>query len=280
MKRLWTILIITVLVTATVPILGQKIETETNDRNQILHLKTALNHLTVIELREPVIQVATGSQSFKVEWRENRVFVQPTEPDASTNLFIWTASQRLNYELEPAGAVTTMDFAVDQTPVQVIQPKTTTVPPPPQPSPTEVLLAGKPVRMESPKPVKKRVEVVIRDLYERDGRVLVRYAIRNQGDHAYDVYTPSVYVLIGARYPRSLYSLANSQLGDQEAHLTNEGQTRVPVLESRVQSSRIEPGHEGVGVVAVSLPSTTEPTVLRFEFSNDERGPVTAVLVR
>ena len=280
MKRLWTILIIAVLVTATMPALAQKIETETSDHNQILHLKTALNHLTVIELREPVIQVATGSQSFKVEWRENRVFVQPTEPDASTNLFIWTASQRLNYELEPAGAVTTMDFAVDQTPVQVIQPKPTTVPPPPQPSPTEVLLAGKPVRMESAKPGKKRVEVVIHDLYEGDGRVLVRYAIRNQGDQAYTVYTPSVYVLTGARYSRSLYSLANSQLGDQEAHLTNEGQTRVPVLESRVQSSRIEPGHEAVGVVAVSLPSTTEPTVLRFEFSNDERGPVTAVVVR
>ena len=280
MKQLWTILIIiAVLITATMPALAQKIETATSDHNQIIHLKTALNHLTVIELREPVIQVATGSQTFKVEWRENRVFVEPTEPDASTNLFIWTASQRLNYELEPAGAVTTMDFAVDQTPVQVIQPKPTIVTPP-QPSPTEVLLAGKPVRMESPKPGKKRVAVVIRDLYERDGRVLVRYAIRNQGDQAYNVHTPSVYVLTGARYPRSLYSLANSQLGDQEAHLTNEGRTRVPVLDSRVQSSRIEPGHEAVGVVAVSLPSTTEPTVLRFEFSNDERGPVTAVLVR
>ena len=58
---------------------GQKIEHETNDGSQIVHLKTALNHLTVIELREPVIQVATGSQSFKVEWRENKVFVQPTE---------------------------------------------------------------------------------------------------------------------------------------------------------------------------------------------------------
>src|SRR5450759_4570179 len=119
MKRLCAILIIAVLVTATVPILGQKIETETNDRNQILHLKTALNHLTVIELREPVIQVATGSQSFKVEWRENRVFVQPTEADASTNLFIWTASERLNYELEPADSVTNMDFAVDQAPVDL-----------------------------------------------------------------------------------------------------------------------------------------------------------------
>jgi hypothetical protein len=277
MKRPWATLALLAIV--AMPVLAQKIETETTDRNRILHLKTALNHLTVIELLEPVIQVATGSQSFKVEWRENRVFVQPTEPDASTNLFIWTASQRLNYELEPAGAVTTMDFAVDQTPVQVIQPKPAAVPPP-QPSPTEVLLAGKPIRMESARSGKNRVEVVIHDLYERDGRVLVRYAIRNQGDQAYVVHTPSVYVLTGAHYSRSLYSLANSQLGDQEAHLTNEGRTRVPVLDSRVQSSRVEPGHEAVGVVAVSLPSSAEPTVLRFEFSNDERGPVAAVLVR
>jgi len=280
MKQLWTILIIAVLITATMPVLAQKIETATSDHNQIIHLKTALNHLTVIELREPVIQVATGSQTFKVEWRENRVFVEPTEPDASTNLFIWTASQRLNYELEPAGAVITMDFAVDQTPVQVTRPKPTSISPP-QPSPTEVLLAGKPVRMESAKPSKKRVEVVISDLYEGDGRVLVRYAIRNQGDHAYYAHTPQVYSLTGARYPRSLYSLANSQLGYQEiAHLTNQGEIPVPVLESSVQSSHIEPGHEAVGVISVRLPSTTEPTVLRFQFSNDDRGPVTAVLVR
>ena len=151
MKRLWTILIITVLVTATCRCSDRRLRAQTSDRSQIIHLKTALNHLTVIELREPVIQVATGSQSFKVEWRENKVFVQPTEPDASTNLFIWTASERLNYELEPAGAVASMDFAVDQMPVQVIQPKPASVTPP-QPSPTEVLLAGKPVRLESARP--------------------------------------------------------------------------------------------------------------------------------
>ena len=63
------------------------------------------------------MQVAAGSPSFKVEWRENKVFVQPTEADAATNLFIWTASQRLNYELEPAESVANMDFAVDQAPV-------------------------------------------------------------------------------------------------------------------------------------------------------------------
>src|SRR5499425_3255970 len=117
MKRItWTLIILAATVT---PAVTQKIGTETSDRTHIVHLKTALNHLTVIEVGEPVVEVAAGSPSFKVEWRENKVFVQPTEADAVTNLFIWTANQRLNYELEPAGAVTEMDFAVDQKPVHV-----------------------------------------------------------------------------------------------------------------------------------------------------------------
>lgn len=275
MKRLWTILIITAV---AMPLSGQKIEREASDRSQIIHLRTALNHLTVIELREPVIQVATGSQSFKVEWRENKVFVQPAESDAATNLFIWTASERLNYELEPAGAVSAMDFAVDQMPL--IQPKPASVAPP-QPSPTDVLLAGKPVRLESARPSKKPVEVVIRDLYEGDGRVLVRYAVRNRGSHAYDVTTPKVFALTGAHYPQSLYGLVDSQLGDQEAaHLTSKQETPVPVLEGHVQSSHLAPGQESLGIVAVRLPSSTEPTVFRFQFANDDREQIAAFLVR
>jgi hypothetical protein len=275
MKRLWTILIIAA---AAIPLAGQKIEKETTDRSQIFHLKTALNHLTVIELREPVIQVATGSQSFKVEWRENKVFVQPNESDAATNLFIWTASERLNYELEPAGAVSAMDFALDQVPL--VQPKPASVAPP-QPSPADVLLAGKPIRMESARPSKKPVEIVIRDLYEGDDRVLVRYAVRNRGSHAYDVVTPKVFALTGAHYPHSLYGLVDSQLGDQEAaHLTSKQETPVPVLEGHVQSSHLAPGQESLGIVAVRLPSNTEPTVFRFQFANDDREQIAAFLVR
>lgn len=280
MKRIPTILIIVVLVTATIPVLGQKIERETSDGSRIIHLKTALNHLTVIELREPVIQVATGSQSFKVEWRENKVFVQPTEPDAATNLFIWTVSQRLNYELEPAGAVASMDFAVDQLPVPVIQPKPASLTPP-QPSPSEVFLAGRPVRLESAKPTKKAVEVVIRDLYERDGRMLVRYAVRNRSAHAYELATPQVYALTGAHYPQSLYGLVDSQLGEREAaRLKAKQQVPVAVLEGHVQSSHLAPGQESLGVVAVRLPASTEPTVLRFQFGNDSRDEIAAFLVR
>src|SRR5579864_7929047 len=243
MKRFLIILIITALTAVWIPLSAQKIERETGDRTQIIHLKTALNHLTVIELREPVIQVATGSPSFKVEWRENKVFVQPTEADASTNLFIWTSSERLNYELEPAGDVAGMDFAVDQIPLA--QPKPASVPQPPQPSPTEILLAGKAVRLESAKPSHKPVEITIRDLYQRDGRLLVRYTVRNRGNHAYDVNAPQVFELTGVRYPQSLYPLVDSQLGDQESlRVIANHETPVPVLESHVQTEHLAPGEE------------------------------------
>jgi hypothetical protein len=279
MKRFLIILIITALTAAWIPLSAQKIERETGDRTQIIHLKTALNHLTVIELRELVIQVATGSQSFKVEWRENKVFVQPTESDASTNLFIWTASERLNYELEPAGDVAAMDFAVDQMPFA--QPKPASVTPRPQPSPTEILLAGKPVRLESSRPTRKPVEVTIRDLYEGDGRVLVRYAVRNRGNHVYDVSTPQVYELSGVHYSQSLYTLVDVQLGDQEAaRVTAKRQTPVPILEGHIQTEHLAPGGESLGVVALHLPSSTEPTILRFQFANDDKEQIAALLVR
>lgn len=259
---------------------GQKIETANSDRSQIMHLRTALNHLTVIEVGEPVVQVAAGSPSFKVEWRENKVFVQPTEADVSTNLFIWTSSQRLNYELEAAGAVSHMDFAVDQAAPQPVHPRPASTTPP-QPSQTAILLAGKPVRMESSKHSKKPVEIMIRDLYEKDDRLVIRYAIRNQGKQPYRVKTPVVYALEGAWYPRSLYNLVDSQLRDEEAvRLKVKNQKSVPVVEAELQSARLEPGQETVGIVALHVPSKGEPTVLQLQFPSSENEPIAAYLVR
>ena len=277
MRKCW-ILSIFIIAAAATQLLAQKIQPGPNDPSQIIHLRTALNHLTVIELREPVLQVAAGSQSFKVEWRENKVFVQPTEPDASTNLFVWTSSQRLNYELEAAGSVAMMDFAVDQE--LPAQPKPTSEKPQ-EPSPTDVLLSGQPVRFESAKPSTKSVEVRIRDLYEKDGRLLVRYAVRNNSAHSYEVTTPRVYVLPGVRYPQSLYGLVDSQLGDREASRLNiKEESPVSVIEGHVQSSHLEPGQQCLGLVALRVPPSKEPMVLRFQFANDDREQVAAFLVR
>ncbi len=288
------VLMFAVLAAVFVPAVAQKIETQTSDRTRVVHLKTALNHLTVIEVAEPVVQVAAGSPSFKVEWRENKVFVQPTEADAATNLFIWTANQRLNYELEPADSVKNMDFAVDQAPVHLepVKPTAATTPVPVTPSITELLLTGKPIRLlPSKQRASKPVEVWISDLYEKDGRLLVRYTVCNHGTEPYAIETPLVYQLEGVRSAQSLYGLQNSQLGDEQAaKLKIKQETPVKVLDGQMQTARIAPGEETVGVVAIEVASNTNPTILRFQFpgskqsedgvSNGPQTQIAAFLVR
>src|SRR6516164_8650025 len=101
MKR---ILMTLVMLTLTLfPAMAQKIGTETSDRTRIVHLKTALNHLTVIEVGEPVVEVAAGSPSFKVELRSNEVFVQDTEGNVRSNLYVWTVIHCVKYDLEASG---------------------------------------------------------------------------------------------------------------------------------------------------------------------------------
>lgn len=273
MKR---ILMTLALATLTlVPAVAQKIGTEASDRTRIVHLKTALNHLTVIEVGEPVVEVAAGSPSFKVEWRENKVFVQPTEADAATNLFIWTATQRLNYELEPAGPVTDMDFAVDQAalhhpePAKPADTSSQMVPP----SVTDLLLAEKPVRiMPSKKNASKAVEVSISDLYEKDGRLLIRYAVSNHGSQPFSIDTPQVYQLDGVRSAQSLYTFVNSQLGDEQvSKLKVKQETPVRVLDGHLQSGQIAPGEQVVGVIALQMAASQSPTILRLDFPSLSR---------
>src|SRR5436309_202255 len=92
----------------------QRVETQYPDPAKVMRVETAINHLTVIELSDPVTLAAAGSPSFKIERRENKVFIQPLEEGASTNLFVWTNSGRWNYELVPAASVETMHFVIDQ----------------------------------------------------------------------------------------------------------------------------------------------------------------------
>src|ERR1700735_2773894 len=169
MKRL---LIGTLALTLTFPPLpAQKIETETPSRERVVRVQTAMNHLTVIEVAEPVATVAVGSpQAFKVEREENQVCIQPLQENVATNLFIWTASTRLNYELVPAVSdAGQMDFAIDyrQSPqAQIIPQKAADLPPPTPPVPTEMLLSGTPIRMVGGSTATKaNVAVLIRDVY-------------------------------------------------------------------------------------------------------------------
>jgi hypothetical protein len=262
---------------------GQKVEVEKPDGGKIIHVQTALNHLTILEMNEPVDTVAVGSPVFRVEWRGNKVFIEPTEPDVSTNLFVWTPAGRFNYELDPAGIVPEMVFAIDQP-----------IPDPPKvtasanrasesadPSPAEILIQAKPVRVHGSIPDKNRVAIYLTDSLERDGQVFIRYTIRNETKKAYVPGSPQVWALNTPRYRESLYSLANYQLRlNETARLKCNGEVPLEVAKSEMRSSRIEAGQETTGIVAIKLPGThTGPTVLRLIFLADSNGPVNATLV-
>ncbi len=168
-----------------------------------------------------------------------------------------------------SGSVMEMDFAVDQMPVRVVTPaKPASATPVVSPSTAELLLARKPVRaLPSKQRASKPVEVWISDLYEKDGRLSIRYAVRNQSSQPYFLDTPVVYELDGVHSPESLYGLANSQLGDEQAaKLKAKRQTPVKVLDGQMRPAQVAPGEEAVGVVTLQLASTTHPTVLRLQF--------------
>jgi Conjugal transfer protein len=138
--------ILVVCITSSL-LFGQRIETLSPDSTRIVHIETALNHLTVIEVGEPVVMAAAGSKAFTVERKDDKVFVQPQEENATTNLFIWTAShRRYTYELETSPIVGQAEFALDYArPVSPNKPVVVTT----QPRSTlieELLLKGTPVR--------------------------------------------------------------------------------------------------------------------------------------
>jgi hypothetical protein len=133
---------------------------------------------------------------------------------------------------------------------------------------TELMLVGKPVRvLASRQHAPKPVEVWISDVYEKDGSLLVRYAVRNHTSETYAIDAPTVYQLDGVRSPVSLYGLMNSQLGDEQAtKIKAKLEIPVKILDGQIEPARIAPGEEAVGVVALEGVSSTHPTILRFQF--------------
>lgn len=261
---------------------AQKIEIQQADRERIVRVQTALDHLTVIEVSEPVLTVAAGSSAFKIEWRENKVFIQPTEPDVSTNMFIWTTSGRLNYELEPAGSVEGMDFAIDHPAVRLPPPPSTVPGVNQEPkAPVNPMLGGQPIRMDNFKMPKNRVIVLLKDIFREENRLFIRYAVLNGSKKSYDPGTLQAFTLDtppSSKLPRP----GNHQLTDAEVkRIKSAVQRSARVVTTELRSPLVEPASETVGVVGIELPAAwpNGHTILRLVFPPDGRRPVSAFLV-
>jgi hypothetical protein len=265
------------------PCRAQKIETQKPDRHRVTRLETALNHLSVIELVDSVEQVAAGSASFKIEWRGNKVFVQPLEPDAATNLFIWTrAGDRHNYELVAAGPVERMHFAIDhEAPARTVAAASVpAVQPIEAPDAAAILNDSVPIATVGQNAPRKKITVLLRDIFEQDGRVYVRYAVQNNGTTPYQPGSPLVVNLVSPRSPQSLYSVRRMQLGDSAAEkLTARRLQRVTPVRDPAPLQPIAPGAQATGLIGFERPVSSLPAVIRFEFRPDGQQSVAATLV-
>jgi hypothetical protein len=262
---------------------AQKIEIEKSDSHKVIRVETAPNHLSVIELAEPVIEVAAGSSSYKIEWRGNKVL----DPEATTNLFIWTASGRLSYELVPAPSVEEMHFAIDQEP----RPTVAKLPVPEKPVEdpraaqeariaSEILLASTPVRLAGETKNHTRVEVILKDIYRKDDRIYIRYAIQNNGRSTYVPGTPDVFTFRSPHSSSSLYALSQCQVVGGGIRITSQGQAPVKVLNAEVHANAVAPGGTTSGLITFEWPPRTNgPAVVKFAFPSDGAGEVSAVLV-
>jgi hypothetical protein len=270
-----------------VSVMAQKLETQKLDPTAVMRVETSKDHLTVIELRDPVTMVAVGNQSaFLVERRENKVFVKPTEDGAQTNLFIWTNAGRYAYELTPAHAVEQMHFAIDQAPTAAkvnLQPEgAEREPQAAGPSlPQEMLTHARPILVYGERETEGRVEISLRDLFRKDNRLYLRYAVVNHSAKAYQPSQPAVWQLTGLRSAQSLIPLRDRQLGEKFSRtLRADRSVGLRVIDGE-QSAQVAAGGDGIGWVVLEEPKATteEPAILKFRFAADARGEVDAMLV-
>jgi hypothetical protein len=93
---------------------------QTTNFNQVQHIQTAMDHLTAVDLGEPVVDLAVADRdAFQIEQHDNKVFIMPLREGVATNLFIWTASRQLDYEIDPAGDLAKMNVLIRNLPQPV-----------------------------------------------------------------------------------------------------------------------------------------------------------------
>jgi hypothetical protein len=268
---------------------AQRIETQHPDRGKVTRLETALNHLTVIELSDPVTLAASGSPLFKIDRRDNKVFIQPLEEGAATNLFVWTDSGRWTYELVPAVSIESTHFAIDQTPAPAPEGQRTAVPddsgiqsPTSSSFAEEMLLYAQPIRNLGVKSEANQLGAYVTEVFRKEGELFIRYAIDNRTTKPYPVAMPRVSVLQSVAAQVSLYSYRYSQLGsDFSKKIRSRGESAVETIECELPPEPLPSGQMAAGILTVQLPAALsgEPQVLKLVFPSNGGKPISVIVV-
>ena len=256
-------------------------ELKTNSSGDVIHVATALDHLTVLEFGEPVTMAAAGSTAFQIERHADKVFVKPLKSGASTDLFVWTASRRFAYELEAPGEVKNMNFAVEN---RIATPR-----PAPDNSTqvaevadmilTRAFLGAEPIDSTGLDVEKGRVSIRVEQVFQSKTSFYVQYSIVNHSPRPYRVTTPTVLEAIAPQAAVSLSALRRKQVDGKVWRKFGQLNERpLTVARSENQKEDLQPGEETHGVVAIREQFST-PTILRLTFGSAGPDGVQATLV-
>jgi hypothetical protein len=263
---------------------------QTVNFNQVPHIQTALNHLTVIELGEPVIKVEIADRiAFDVERYDDQVSLTPLKPDVSTNLFIWTATREISYEIDPAGDISKMNMLIRNAPPaalpaaqtnhlaelsdQRIQNITSLVL-------TQALMGSKDITREIRKASEDTVFVDLEQVFRSKDRLYIRYSITNLSKSPFRLTTPDISQPQMTQEPISLLSLRDHQLSIQtfSAFKTKPGSS-ISLSSSESQAKELPPGQKTTGVVSIPGNPASSPQIYQLNFGFDQNHPVIAEAV-
>jgi hypothetical protein len=258
---------------------------QTTSQSQIRHIETSLNHLTVLEFGESVTTLAIADpDSFQVERHEDKVFVKPLREGVSTNLFVWTASRELSYELDPAGKLAAMDVLVRTEPAPNQQSSTRAAV---EPSDAEIrkiaslvltqaMMGVEDIVQDAEKPGTGRVQVDLEQVYRAKDRMYIRYSISNQSKAPFRVTTPDVCLPVPSEQPISLVSLRNHQITSRAFTSFKAKQvSSVDVMPAESGTRDLAPGEKTTGVISIGSSAGNTPQIYQLNFGDDQHDPLT-----
>ena len=262
---------------------------QTTGQGQIRHVETSMNHLTVLEFGEPVTTLAVGdADSFQIERHEDKVFIKPLQQGVSTNLFVWTSSRELSYELDPSGSLSSMDVLVRADPEPNPRTEATTDT---QANEEEIrkiaslvltrtLEGAEDIVQDSAKVELKRVQVTLEQIYRAQDQVYVRYSLTNRTGAPYRVTIPAIYLETPGKNAISLTSLRNHQLNRKIfVSLKTHRGVAVDAAQADPTPHDLAPGERATSVIDIKGTDANQLRLYQFNFGTDQNKPVTAEAV-
>lgn len=259
---------------------------QTTNFGEVPHIETALNHLTIIDVGEPVTDMAIADRdAFQVERHDNRVFLMPLRDGVATNMFIWTATRQLNYEIDAAGELAKMDVMVRALPQPVahvaaaapsdqeIQRITSLVL-------TQALLGTEEITQDEKREANNSVRVELTQIFRAKSQLFIRYTVTNLSKAPFRITPPDIYQPSPTQIPISLISLKNHQLSQQayEAFKPRLGAT-VPLTSNRAEATDLNPGQRTTGVLSIQESDNSSPQLYQMRFGASQTGAITVEAV-